>query len=38
MLHLKGGFIMNVELKVALVTVAVTLFTLASYGLIALHA
>lgn len=38
MLHLEGGLIMNVELKVALATVTVTLFTLASYGLIALHA
>jgi hypothetical protein len=38
MLRVEGGLIMNIELKVALVTVTVTLFTLASYGLIALHA
>ncbi|SMY33431.1 hypothetical protein PAND9192_00937 [Photobacterium andalusiense] len=29
---------MNIELKIALVTVTITLFTLASYGLVALHA
>ncbi|KJG10168.1 hypothetical protein UA38_03440 [Photobacterium kishitanii] len=34
----KGGFVMNIELKIALVVVTVTLFTIASYGLVALHA
>ncbi len=29
---------MNIELKIALVIVTVTLFTIASYGLVALHA
>ena len=38
MLYVDGGLIMNIELKIALVTVTVTLFTFASYGLIALHA
>lgn len=36
MLHME--VVMNIEFKVTLVTVTVILFTLASYGLIAVHA
>lgn len=38
MLQINGWLMMNIELKIALVTVTITLFTLASYGLVALHA
>ncbi|SMY31622.1 hypothetical protein PMAL9190_00112 [Photobacterium malacitanum] len=38
MLQINRWLMMNIELKIALVTVTITLFTLASYGLVALHA